>query len=156
MGQGNTKAIGQAIVTFLQGIQYNNAALYALAKLGTITDATDVGGVYASVTLQMGVTKRYTNVGWKIDDSPVFLIESGIDQTSGDTSVIEQQLLDIRDLLVSTFTATVSLNGTYEVYDVTLYDAPDKAAFKVYPNGRIYRVHQLLVKAHQQFNVTVQ
>lgn len=155
MGQGNTKAIGQAIATFLQGVQYNNAPLYSIAKLGTVTDPTDVA-IYGAVTFQQGMTKRYTNVGWKIDDTPGWLIESGIDQTNGDTSVIEEQLMDIRDLLIATFAASVSLNSTGQVYDVTLYDVPDKAAFKVYPNGRIYRVHQLMVKAHQQFNVTLQ
>lgn len=165
MAGPSTKAIGQALVLYLQSIQYNSAPLYTLAKWGSIIDPTDVVN-YVSVTFEEGYTRRYTNTGWKMDDAPIFLIESGFPYSgpavTADSTTTENLLTDARDLLIPLFAATVSLGGTPNVggpvagvYDVTLSDMPDKALYKLYPNGSIYRVHQLFVKAHQQYNVTV-
>lgn len=165
MAGPSTKAIGQALVLYLQSIQYNAAPLYTLAKFGSVTDPTDVTN-YVSVTFEEGYTRRYTNTGWKMDDAPVFLIESGFPYSSPtattDSTTAENLLTDARDLLIPLFAATVSLGGSPNpggpvvgMYDVTLSDMPDKAAYKLMPNGAIYRVHQLFVKARQQYNVVV-
>ncbi len=164
MAGSNTKTIGHALVTYLQSLQYSASPLYALVKFGAIADPTDVTN-YASVTFAEGYTKRYTNTGWKMDDALVFEIESGFfysdPNAATDTTAVEDLLADTRDLLIPLFAATVSLGGTPTgspvagMYDLTLADMPDKSAYKLFPNGRVYRVHQLWVRAHAQYNVQV-
>lgn len=146
----DTNAIATSLKTFLQAVQYNSAPLYSLVKIGSVTDPTDVV-TYASITFDKGMTERYAS-GWRIDDRPVFLIESGM--SMDDSTAAETLLMGIRDLLIPLFLSQVSLNSTPGVY-MTLLEQEDRALYKAYPNGRIYRVHHLFVKVAAQYNVTV-
>jgi len=150
MSLGQSTTIGKALVTYLQGMQYNSAPLYSLAKYGAVVDPTDVV-TFASVTFVRGITKRFT-AGWKIDDHPIFLIESGFSMT--DSTVAETQLTDVRDLLINTFSQTFILGGSIPgVYDTRIVDEPDESFYKAFPNGVVYRIHHLKVQVLQQYNV---
>ncbi len=126
------------------------APLYTLAKVGAVTDPTDVTA-FCAVTFDEAKTTRYSS-GWRVDDRPVFLIESGFDMT--DATQAEQSLMTCRDVLIPIYLAQITLSDTPGVY-ITLLEQPDKALYKAYPQGRIYRVHHLLVRAAVQYNIQV-
>jgi hypothetical protein len=135
------------------GVQWTigeGSPLYTLVKVGAVTDPTDVIA-FCAITFDEAKTTRYSS-GWRVDDRPVFLIESGFDMT--DATAAEQSLMTARDVLIPIYLASVSLNATPGVY-ITLLPQPDKAAYKVYPQGRIYRVHHLMVQAAAQYNIAV-
>ncbi len=137
----------------INGVQWTigiGAPLYTLVKVGAVTDPTDVVA-FCAITFDQGATKRYAS-GWRVDDRPVFLIESGFDMS--DSTIAEQAVMTARDVLIPIYLAQISLNATPGVY-ITLLPQPDKAAYKVYPQGRIYRVHHLMVQAAAQYNIAV-
>jgi hypothetical protein len=150
MGTPNTSAIAAGIAALLEGLTYQDAPLYTLVKVGAVQDPTDVIR-YAAITMESRKTERFDS-GWKVNSTPVLLVESGVDMT--DATLAENTVMDIGDMLTSLFVARLSLGGVPGVY-VTLVDQDDKAMYKLYPNGRIYRVHQCYVKAIQQYNVVV-
>lgn len=124
--------------------------LYTLAQIGAVQDPTDVV-TYAAVTLTTRKTERFT-VGWKVNSKPVLQIESGIDTTSAAMPVVEGQIMDISDLLTGLFVTRYAINGAPGVY-VDLVDTDDRAVYKVYPGGRIYRCHLCFVVPVDQYNV---
>lgn len=128
----------------------SGALTYTLVKVGTVTDPTDVT-TYCSVLFGKGKTDRKA-VGWRVKAESIFIIESGFDMTDGNAA--EVALMTTRDVLLPVYAAQISLNSTPGVY-LTLLDHEDEAMFKQYPNGRIYRVHQLIVGAAHEYNITV-
>lgn len=151
LSQANSTAIGQGIVSILQGLQYNGAPMYNLVKFGAVQDPTDVIR-YASITRKDRITKRFDS-GWKVNSTPVFEIETGVDMT--DTTQAETQANDIADALTAYFLSHISLVNVQGVY-VTLTNMNDQMAYKAYPSGRVYRVSLVYVEAVQQYNVQVQ
>lgn len=124
--------------------------VYSLVKVGAVTDPTDVT-TYCAITFEDGMTDRKA-VGWRVKAHSAFLIESGFDMS--DATLAEQNLMNVRDVLLPVYAAQISLNSTPGVY-LTLLDKADEAKYKVYPNGRIYRVHLLQVSAAHEYNITV-
>ena len=131
-------------------------ALYALSKLGEVQDPTE-SVPFASVYARRRSTKRFDS-GWKINSTPIFVIESGADlgtqQAPISSSAAEALILNIADVLTGFFVAHIALGGVAGVY-VTLVDADDEFGYKQFYNGRTYRLHRCYVKAVQQYNVLV-
>jgi hypothetical protein len=148
---GNTNAIADGIVTLLQTLQYQSANLYNLVKKGSMQDPTDNLN-YAAVTFAEGLAKHYAS-GGKIDDQPIFQIESGFPYT--DATAAETLLLNARDIVLNLFLSRVYLGSVPGVYLALVGEQSDRGQYKVYPNGNIYRVHQAYVKAFQMYNVTI-
>jgi hypothetical protein len=123
---------------------------YSFVKLGYVTDPTDVT-TYCAITFLDGTTKRKAS-GWRIEDRPRFMVESGFDMTDG--TAAEQALMTTRDVLLPIYFAQISLNATPGVY-LTLMDQPDKAVMRPFPNGRIYRAHLFMVQAANEYNIAV-
>jgi hypothetical protein len=123
--------------------------LYNMVKLGEVQDGTDLT-TYASVTFQSRNTRRFDS-GWQINSTPVFQIETAADQT--DSTVAETTVMQAADNLTSLFASRYQLN-TAGVY-VTLLDQDDRAAYRVFPNGRIYRISLIYVKCINQYTVTL-
>jgi hypothetical protein len=128
----------------------SGALTYTLVKVGAVTDPTDVT-TYCSITFDKGKTERKA-VGWRVKAHSTFLIESGFDMS--DANAAETALMTTRDVLLPVYAAQISLNSTPGVY-LTLLDTDDEAKYKMYPNGRIYRVHHLLIAAAHEYNITV-
>lgn len=128
----------------------SGALTYTLVKVGAVTDPTDVV-TYCSVLFEKGKTDRKA-VGWRVKAHSSFIIESGFDMTDGNAA--EVALMTTRDVLLPVYAAQISLNSTPGVY-LTLLDQEDEAMFKAYPNGRIYRVHRLIVEAAHEYNITI-
>lgn len=128
----------------------SGALTYSLVKVGAVTDPTDVT-TFCAVTFDEGTTSRKA-VGWRVKAHTTFLIESGFDMS--DATTAEQNLMTTRDVLLPVYASQISLNSTPGVY-LTLLDEPDKAMYKAYPNGRVYRVHHLLIGAAHEYNITV-
>lgn len=124
---------------------------YSLVKVGGITDPTELSS-YCSITFEQGTTDRKA-VGWRVKARSAFLIESGFDYLA-DATAAEQSVMAVRDVLLPVYAAQISLNSTPGVY-LTLLDQADKARYKAYTNGRVYRVHQLIVGAAHEYNITV-
>jgi hypothetical protein len=123
---------------------------YTLVKIGAVTDPTDVTS-YCAITFRKGTTSRKA-VGWRVKAHSMFLLESGFDMS--DSTAAEVSLCNTRDVLLPVYAAQISLNSTPGVY-VTLLDETDEGMYRAYPNGRIYRVHQLLLGAAHEYNITV-
>lgn len=123
---------------------------YTLVKVGAVIDPTDIT-TFCAITFAQGMTDRKA-VGWRVKAHSAFLIESGFDMSDANTA--ETALMTTRDVLLPVYAAQISLNSTPGVY-LTLLDQADKSAYKAYPNGRIYRVHHLLVSAAHEYNITV-
>ena len=124
---------------------------YTLVKVGAVTDPTDVLN-YCAITFEEGMSERKAS-GWRIDDRPRFLIESGFDMTN--STVAEQSILTARDVLLPIYFAQISLNNIPGVY-LTLMKTPDRALYKEYRNvGRLYRTHQFMVQAATEYNIPV-
>lgn len=137
----------------LGGVQWTIGTgnlIYTLVKIGAVVDPTDVT-TYCSITFDVGEAKRYAS-GWRIDERSTFLIESGFDMT--DPLSAEQSLMTTRDVLLPIYFAQISLNNTPGIY-LTNLNQPDRSAYKLYPNGRIYRVHLLTVQAVGHYNISV-
>lgn len=126
--------------------------VYHTLKLGAMQDPTDIA-VYASVSLLHRKTERFAGSGYKVNSLPVLEIETGLDMTNADMSVVEAKLMDIADALTSLFVERFEIAQAQGVY-VNLVDQDDEALYKEYPNGRVYRVHLCYVQPIQQYNVT--
>ncbi len=136
----------------LNGVQWTigtGLLNYDTIKLGAITDPTDVIK-YCAITFNDGETIRKAS-GWRLENRPRFLVESGFDNTNATTA--QQALMTTRDVMLPIYFAQISLNNTPGVY-LTLINQPDRALYKLFPNGRIYLVHQAMVQAVSQYNVS--
>jgi len=148
---GNTNGIADGIVTLLQTLQYQSANLYAIVKKGSMQDPTDSLN-YAAVTFAEGIAKHYAS-GGKIDDQPVFQVESGF--AFLDATAAETLLLNARDIVLNLFLSRVYLGSVAGVYLALVGEQADRGQYKIYPNGNIYRVHLCYVQARQMYNVTI-
>lgn len=128
--------------------------LYSLIKIGEMQDPTDVA-VYASIVFMRRKTERLTGgAGWRVNSKPLFAIETGFDTTGADMTVIENNLMDVADQLTGLFVERFQIGGTAPgVYTDLVEDADDEGAFREFPNGRTYRVHECYVQPIQQYNV---
>lgn len=134
----------------------NGGNLVQLAKLGAMQDPTDVAP-YISVSGRRRKLARFSS-GWKVNSTPVFVIETGADlgtpQSPVNSTAVEQYILNAADTLTGFFVAHITLGNVPGVY-VTLVDMDDDFGYSQFMNGRIYRTHHCYVQAIQQFNVLV-
>lgn len=122
--------------------------------LGTVQDPTDIVPCVSVAFVQRHI-ERF-DAGFKVNSHPTFLVETLADLTDGKAAEIF--ILNAADILVSVFMARATIPGASQVYMV--YGGqfkkdipPDLARYKVFPNGRVYRVHQMQVQAVDQFNI---
>lgn len=128
----------------------SGALTYSLVKIGAVTDPTDVIN-YCSITFDEGKTEPLAT-GWRVRAHTTFQIESGFDMSDG--TVAEQSVMTVRDVLLPIYSAKITLNAATGVY-LTLLDQSDRARFKAFPNGRVYRIHQMYIKAALEYNVMI-
>jgi hypothetical protein len=128
--------------------------VYSLIKIGEMQDPTDVA-TYASIVFMRRKTERLTGgTGWRVNSKPIFAIESGFDTTGADMTVVENTLMDVADQLTGLFVEHFQIGNASGVYTNLVEDADDEGAFREFPNGRTYRVHECYIQPVQQYNVT--
>lgn len=134
--------------------------LYAATSvfLGGVQEPTDVIPC-VSILYQQRQTERHT-AGWRVHSKPTFLLETLAEYTNPRTA--ELFIMKAADVLTALFLSRITLPGASQVYVVYGDGAgsaaipPDVAMYKAFPNGRVYRVHQLKVTATEQYNVQLQ
>lgn len=166
----NRLAIGQSLVSFLQGIQNpgTGQSLYRLVKLGAIFDPsayTTGGAVCAEVVFNVGKSGPAGSggnlIGWRIEDNPVFQITSMVDYEADSTAAMVS-MLGVMDTLLPTIhshyqlpSANNPLIPVSSLYSVLEADQNDHGQPIRFPNGHIYYLWSTFVVCKQQYNVQI-
>lgn len=157
-------AIADALVALLQTIQNpsTNKALYQYVKLGNVYDP----GAYTSwceVTHYQGkggpAGSGGSQVGWRIEDDVTFIVTSAVGYYEADSTVAEQNMLAIQDILLPALRqhfqlpdANNPVNAVQSLYSM-LVEMPDKSHIMKFPNGHTYKLWNIFVTAQQAYNV---
>ena len=159
MGTANTLALANGLVTLLQGLQLNGQPLFLASsvQIGEIQDPTDIVPC-CSVTWKQRQSERF-NSGWQIHSKPTFQIETLCDLKNA--TAAETFIMQAGDLITGLFISRASVPGAPQVYMVQgglgqNVPAPDTTSYKLYPGGKVFRVHQCLVQAVDQYQVVIQ
>ena len=159
-------AIAQGIVQMLAGVTNPSTSqpLYGLAKLGAVFDPSPYTS-WCEVTFfqsQSGPAgSGGFQVGWRIEDNPVFKITSGWDYEA-DSGAAMTNMLTAMDILVpilhSHYQIPAPGNPSQPIASVySLLENQTERAIPVrFPNGRVYLLWETYALAKQQFNVTLQ
>ena len=127
--------------------------LFNTVKVGEVQDPTDISN-YAAVLFQSRKSARY-DTGWKANSEPTFEVECGYDMTGASTSTVDAAMMNALDILdflkLQRYTLNAASSGVY----VTLVDKDDQARWKLYPNGKVYRIGLSYFKVLQQHNLSI-
>lgn len=152
--QPNTKAIGNAIVTYLTGLTYSDGItkVYQLAQLEEIKDVTDqvANGACAEVYGNMDKSER-RGFGGRIWDYQSWYILSMV---SLDTPALAATIYDVRDALVQPLQAHAQLGS--QVLNLFHSQIKDNGRFlKVMRNGQWLRAHLIELETRQEWTVPI-
>ena len=154
--QASSKATGQAIVTYLQGLINPNtsAALYNTVQLEAIKDVialTATGGICAEVYGHTGSSdhKAFGGVMWK---EQTWLILS---MCSVDTPTLAQQIYDASDLFEALLGTRFQLGATIDGLFYSAFVAGSGKHMRLDRNGQYLRAYQVEVLTRQQYTVTL-
>jgi hypothetical protein len=147
----NTKAIGNAIVTFLAALTYpDTTAVYSYTQLETINDvATRVsdGGVIVEVCCSEDSSTR--RGGGRLWDIQKWLILS---MCSLETPTLTTKIYDARDALVQPFQIHAQLSNV--VSNLFHSQLSDNMQFLRVPrNGQFFRGHLAILETRQEWVV---
>lgn len=162
------QAIGQGLVTLLQGIQNpsTNQALYSYVKLGSLFDPSAyTSGLWAEVLYFQGKSGPAGSggnlVGWRIEDNPTWIINTGADYEADSTTAMNS-ILTAMDVLLPALHSHYQIpapgNPTQpiaSVYSMLEGESNDHGQPVKFPNGHIYFLWSTYVLTKQQYNVTL-
>lgn len=159
------KAIGQGLVTILQGIidPATGLPVYGFVKLGALFDPTAYAS-WAEVTFAQGKSSPYgsggTGVGWRIDDMITFEVTSGW-QYDIDSTVATTNMLNAMDIVLPVMHSHVVIpspfNPTVPIASVWMLseDQPERAIPLRFPDGKVWLTWRFSTVVRQQFNITM-
>ena len=150
----NTKAIGNAIVGFLQALTYSStAAVYTAVQLEEFKDLTTLvqgNGVCAEVYGNTDTSER-RGFGGRIWDTQRWYILS---ICSLDTAAQSAQIYDVRDQLVQPFQQHAQLNNVVSnLFHSELQ--PNMRFLRIVRNGVFYRAHLAELETRQEWTVPI-
>lgn len=157
--------IGNGLVKMLQGVTNPSTSqpLYGYAKLGALFDPSPYTS-WCEVTFfqsQSGPAgSGGFQVGWRIEDNPVFKITSGWDYEADSTAAMTN-MLTAMDILVpilhSHYQIPAPNNPSQPIASVysLLENQVERAVPVRFPNGRIYLLWDTYAVVKQQYNVTL-
>lgn len=155
--------IAQGIVTMLQGVQNGSSPLYGFVKLGSIFDPTQFAS-WAEVTFYQGRSgpagSGGNQVGWRIEDNPIYKITSGWDYEA-DSTAAETNMLQAMDILLpilhSHYLIPSPTNPSQPIASVysLLEDGVDRAMPVRFPDGHIWLLWDTYCTAKSQYNVSL-
>lgn len=162
----NRKAIGQGLVQMLQGITNPSTGepLYQFVKLGSLFDPSQyTAGLWAEVVYFQGKSGPAGSggnlVGWRIEDDPIFLINTGYDYRTDSTAAMEA-VLGAMDILLPALHSHYQIGAPgnpaqpiASVYSLLEGDQNDHGQPVRFPNGAIYYIWTTYALAKQQYNV---
>lgn len=160
-------AIAEGIVAMLQGIQNPNTSqpLYQYVKLGHMSDPSQFSGLWADVAYVQGKSGPAGSggnlIGWRIEDNPIFAIQTGADYEADSTAAMTN-VLTAMDILLPVIHSHYQIpapgNPTQpiaSVYSLLVEGPNDRALPLRYPNGKVYYIWATYITTKQQFNVNL-
>jgi len=160
-------AIGQGIVSMLQGIQNPSTSqpLYQYVKLGSVFDPSPYSGLWADVTFFQARSgpagSGGSMIGWRVQDEPTFMITTGVQYDTDSTAAMES-ILTAMDVLMPMLHSHYQIpspdNPAQPIASVysLLEDQVDKGRPVRYPNGKVYYLWFTYASVKQQYNVQLQ
>jgi hypothetical protein len=159
--------ITRGLQTWLQGVIDPNtsATLYQYVKRGHILDPGTISGLWADVVYFQGKSGPAGSggnmVGWRIEDNPIWVIETGYIYEL-DTTVAIDAVMNAADILLPAIHSHYLIpnpdNPSVQigsVYSVLESEYNDRGMPLRYPNGHSYYVWSTYVTVKQQYNVTL-
>lgn len=154
--QPSSKATGQAIVTFLQNLNYPSTStpVYQMVQLEAIKDVlaiTSGGGVCAEVYGYVGSSdhKAFGGVMWKEQTWHVLSL------CSLDTPLLAQQIYDVSDTVEALIGSRFELGGSIDGLFQASFVANSGRHTRIQRNGQYVRAYLVEVLTRQQYQVTL-
>lgn len=165
---GNRLNIANALVALLQGIQnpLTGANLYSLVKLGSVLSPSAVTtGLWAEVLFSQGKSAPAGSggnmVGWRLEDEPVFTINTGYIYEPDTTAALEA-VLTAMDIVLPTLHSHYTLpqagNPSLPVQGVysLLENLTDRAMPVKFADGHLYYLWSTYAVPKNQYSVSLQ
>ena len=158
----NRLLIGQGLVALVQTVLNGASPLYGFVKLGNIFDPTAYTS-FAEITFVNAKSKPAGSggyqIGWRIEDDPLWCIASGWDYEADSTAAMINMLttMDILGPFLHTHYQVPNPNNTLlpiaSLYHLTEWERDERSRPVKFPNGKVYLIWELFIGTHQQFNV---
>lgn len=147
-----TKAIGNAIVSYLTSLKYSDGrTVYALAQLEAIKDVINLvanGNACVEVYGDNDTSER-RGLGGRIWDTQKWYILS---MCSVDTAITASLIYDVRDALVQPFQAHAQLSNIVSNLFHAQLD-PHMKFGRIQRNGQFVRMHLAILETRQEWLV---
>lgn len=163
----NRKLITRGIQAWLQTVQDpgTNQALYQYVKRGHILDPSQFSGLWADVVFFQGKSGPAGSggnlIGWRIEDNPVWIIETGYPYEADTTAAIDAAM-NAADVLLPAIHShyqipnpDIPAQPIGSVYSVLENDQNDRGQPVLYPNGHVYYIWNTYITVKQQYNVQI-
>ncbi len=156
--------IGQGLQTLIAGVMNGANPLYGLVKLGAVFDPTPYTS-FVEITFANAKSKPAGSggqqIGWRIEDDPLWCITSGWDYEADSTAAMTNMLTAMDILVPFLHTHYQVPNPTNpsiaiaSLYHLTEWERDERARPVRFPNGRIYLMWEIYLGTKQQYNVTI-
>lgn len=155
--------IARGVVAMLQGMQNVSNPLYGYVKLGAVFDPSAYTS-WAEVTFLQAKSgpagSGGNQVGWRIEDNPVFKITSGWPYEADSTAATENMLIAmdiVMPVLHSHYLIPSPNNPAQPIASVysLLEDQVERGMPVRFPNGHVYLLWETYCTTKQQYSVTL-